>query len=261
MKKTGNIYTVFILVFLCLHSALHTHGFSYHTGILADSGRCPAIGSIKNGFNCVASFANDSKLIDFAVVNAAGSSKTNCYFRLRLSIDQSSCGNEILCTPTQLFYSPSKNIWVPALDLQVGDELLGMHSTVERIAYIEFVNKPLEVHTIEVKKNHNFFVGCRHHAVLTHNMLAPVSLWAGLSIAFGQGAAVGGGAGSFFGPVTIVGGIVIGGLVSVAVHSLWQSNFKYSLAFNAPGICEYKLKSNDAVYIDDNTCYFKPREL
>lgn len=98
------------------------------------------------------------------------------------------------------------------------------------------------------------------HAVLTHNMLAPVSVWAGLSIAFGQGAAVGGGAGSFLGPVTVVGGIVIGGLAGLAVHSLWRSNFKYSLTFNAPGICEYKLKSNDAVYVDADTCYFKPRE-
>ncbi|MBX9830708.1 hypothetical protein K2X40_02040 [Candidatus Babeliales bacterium] len=125
--------------------------------------------------------------------------------------------DDLLCTPAQEFYLPNSNNWVPACQLKVGDVLKSDSVGSVAIMRIEFVNQPLTVYTLEVSKYHNFFVG--KYFVLTHNMALPWEVTLGFSIPFGS-ACTGGRLGGFFGPVGIVGGAVIGGLVGLLAEKI-----------------------------------------
>lgn len=75
-------------------------------------------------------------------------------------------------------------------------------------------------------------------------MVAPIGFM-GLSVAFGSGATTGGAAGSFFGPITLVGGVVIGGLAGVIVYSCQSSNtFEYTLQFDSDAISHHLKNEN-----------------
>ena len=50
-------------------------------------------------------------------------SDTNCHVRITLYNTTTAQPDEILCTPTQEFFVPATNSWVPAYNLRVGDKL------------------------------------------------------------------------------------------------------------------------------------------
>jgi hypothetical protein len=159
-------------------------------------------------------------------IKAAGISKTNCSIRIRFD-DNSR--HDLTCTPSQEFYVATLNDWYPAYQLCAGDELLCAEGTVT-VAEAQCVKEPLTVYALEIKKAHTFFVG--HYAVLTHNVLIPWAATAGLGIAFGTGAATGGTAGSFFGPVTWIGCAVLGGIKIITD----DRRTHYHLHFNVDAI-------------------------
>jgi hypothetical protein len=256
--KKHTVFRLVIAIASLCSALLEAHGFGGSTGVRADSGRCMPIEAITRGFDWVASYALDSDTVVLASVAAAGKATTNCYFRITLRRDvHEQCESQIVCTPSQLFYLPERAQWVPAVALEVGDALLGLAQRHEIIEYIEFVAQPREVYILEVANHHTFFVGCSHHAVLTHNMLAPVGIWVGISIAFGEGAAFGGSAGSFLGPITCAGGIIIGGVVGILAHSICKPRFTYEVDFNVAGIHTYKLHNHDPIYLDHNTWQYR----
>lgn len=183
-------------------------------------------------------------------VKSAGESETNCYFRIEFDNNRS---NDIICTPTQEFYLSSTAQWIPAYKLKTGDILLSQYDKSIQITHVEFIKKPIKVYSLEIKKTHNFLVG--HDSVLTHNMILPMALSAGLGASFGSGAAIGGATGGFFGPITFAGGIVIGGLIGLAIKVLSDDNPipQYRLAFDTNTIdvflkneAEQKDKNDDA---------------
>jgi hypothetical protein len=179
----------------------------------------------------VSSFDFETDSICAYKVKAAGISKTNCYTRIRFDDDSH---HDITCTPSQEFYVTLLDDWYPAYQLCAGDELLCAEGTVS-IAEVQCVKEPLTVYALEVKKAHTFFVG--HYAVLTHNVLIPWAATAGLGIAFGTGAATGGTAGSFFGPITLIGCAALGGIIGCGIKIMTDDRRTYYyLHFNADAI-------------------------
>lgn len=150
----------------------------------------------------------------------------NCYFKLGFDWDK------ISCSPAQEFYLPEKEQWVPAYQLKVGDLLLTKDNKLVPLRSLEFVNESITIYLLEVADTHCFFVG--KHAVLTHNIAIEMSI--GFAVAFGQGAAAGATAGSFFGPVTVIGGLTVGGLVGLTVAVLRdrhkRTHYDYNFATN-----------------------------
>jgi hypothetical protein len=165
-------------------------------------------------------------------VRVVAHSQTNCYFEIGFEP-----GNQgkIQCTPDQEFYNAYTQNWVPAFQLRVGDSLLAKDYKIETISSMRFIKSSLRIYAIEVDNDHNYFVGSRF--ILTHNMALPIAGIFGLSASFGSGAAAGGTAGSFFGPVTFFGGAVIGGLVGVGFYAMsGRDNQEYGSFFNTGDI-------------------------
>ncbi len=227
-----------LLTFVLSDPLMYGHGFGGNT-LVRCNGHWKTIEQIHEWLpkkpTRVKSYYN-SHVAVIRGVKSAGSSVTNCYFKIGLAkffVD------EIICTPTQRFWMPKIKKWISAYKLRKGDVLLSDHKKLIPIADIRFVKRPLKVYALEIEGSHNYFVG--HHSIITHNMPLP-ALAAGLAIAFGEGAVAGGAAGSFFGPVTIVDGIAIGGLCGLSIQYFAGSREqpKYYLDFNADEIVKYR---------------------
>ena len=206
--------------------------------------------SRKHNRQSVASYDSYSGCLVQQRVKAGAESEANCYVKIGFD-DQRY--RDIVCTPTQEFYMPSSQTWMPAYVLKVGDTLLSQHDRLTKITYVEFIKQPIKVYSIEVKNTHNFFVG--YYSVLTHNIFIPIALGVGLGGSFGSGAAIGGATGGFFGPITFAGGIVVGGLIGIAIKVFSEDKPlpHYRLAFDVDLIDGYlkndneqKDKNNDA---------------
>ena len=231
MKKT---ILEFLFVILLIGSSLHGHGFGPYTLIKTEKSWksieqiCKSVG--KNKLEYVASYRDDSQdYCNVKCVKAVGEGETNCYYRIKLNED---ANNDILCTPSQAFYVVRENKWVFACELKKGDTLLAQYNNVVEIFDIEFIEESLNVYSLEVNDTHNFFVG--YYSVLAHNIMFPAVIF-GISGSFGAGAAAGGTAGSFFGPITLCGGIIIGGIVGVLANYIVGSKSKahqYQVAYD-----------------------------
>jgi hypothetical protein len=170
-------------------------------------------------------------------VRAARAGTTNCYVRIGLDekFKKDDMGN-ISCAPTQLFYVPDKNRWVPAYQLKVGDKLLSKCFYEKPITHIKFVKKPLDLYSIEVEEHHTYLVG--RHCVLTHNMAFPAVRLL-IEIPF-EMAAAGGASGSMFGPPGITFGVVVGGIVGLSL--MWkkppqgEKDPRYKLDYELEGL-------------------------
>lgn len=171
-------------------------------------------------------------------VRAAKAGSTNCYVRIGLDekFKKDDMGN-INCAPTQLFYLPDKNVWVPAYALKVGDRLLSKCIYARPITHIKLVKKPLDVYSIEVEEHHTYLVG--RHCVLTHNMAFPVVRML-IEIPF-EMAAAGGASGSMFGPPGVTFGVIVGGIVGLSL--MWKKpppedkeKARYQLEYDVDGI-------------------------
>ncbi|MGC2310347.1 MAG: polymorphic toxin-type HINT domain-containing protein [Candidatus Babeliaceae bacterium] len=156
---------------------------------------------------------------------------TNCYFKI--GFDEW-FNDDILCTPSQEFFVPDQQKWIPVCQLKVGDVLLNKYDQWLLITHMEFVPRPLKIYAIEVEHTHNYFVG--HHAILTHNIPIPWAFSIGLELAFGGSSTAGGilgmiGATSF----SMCGGVVIGGLVGLTIYALEKNGYpKLKFEFDIP---------------------------
>jgi hypothetical protein len=153
-----------------------------------------------------------------AKVKAATSGTTNCY--MRISLDKPS--DEIFCTPTQEFYLPASQEWVPAYKLKAGDTLLGNGKEYVHVLNLELLDETRTVYLLEIEGAHNYMVGT--HRVLTHNAAIPWDVTLSLWIAFGEGAAAGGTAGAWFGPVGIGVSAGIGGLLYFGWRAMYAKD-------------------------------------
>lgn len=149
-------------------------------------------------------------------VRAAGRSESNCYMQIGFDskyFSKEPSDDDLLCTPSQEFYIPAQDKWIPACQLKVGDELKSNSMGLKAITRIRLVDQHLSMYILEVEKYQNLFVG--KYFVLTHNTSLPwaVSIIFSLPFGAGGGASAGGKMGSYFGPTGIIGGIVIGGVI------------------------------------------------
>ena len=206
--------------------------------------------SIENSLK-VKCYNQDSFNSTHANLNVAGSSETNCYLKIGFDEDFK---NFIECTPTQEFYLIESKMWVPAYKLQAGALLFCDDFVGKEIVKIEFIKKTYKVYMLEIDKTHTFLVGS--DSVLTHNIPLPVGLLLTLGTSFGQGAVAGGSAGSFFGPLTIGAGIVVGGVIGItaAYISTDRKKAEYRIEFDVNGFEEY-IKANSALsnFTEKNT--------
>lgn len=244
-----------VFVLLMVANQLLSHGLGTKTPVHRDKIRQPIEHIFQNPSNkklSVSSYDFDTNMIVKSYIKTAGQSRSNCHFQI--SFDDNP-NNDIFCTPSQEFYDVNAHHWTPALQLRIGDELLSAHGKYA-ITSITFINKSLKVYALEVESTHNFFVG--PYAILTHNMLLPWALSAGLGISFGAGAAAGGTAGGCFGPITLVGGAVIGGIICAGIKMLTSnSKVKYALYFDTNTIEKfaktnvlYQENENSKILID-----------
>jgi hypothetical protein len=237
------------LLFFLLQSffLLEGHGFDGKTSIKRGSISWPIKqlydNPQKDNTLRVSSYDFETKSIHTHKIKAAGISKTNCYIRIRFDNNPT---HDITCTPSQKFYVASVDDWYHAYQLCTGDQLLCAEGTV-KVAEVQCIKEPLTVYALEVKKAHTFFVG--HYAILTHNMLVPWTVTAGLGIAFGTGATTGGTAGSFLGPVTCIGCAVLGGIIGCGIKIMTDDRrAHYQLCFDTDTVhdqCKYGVLYND----------------
>jgi len=255
---------MFIFGYIFTDIELNGHGFAQGTLIKSSNDGWWPIEQVcklshKHNRQSVASYDPHLKCLVNQQVKTGAESKTNCY--LRIEFDDYRC-HDILCTPTQEFYISSSDEWAPAYTLKSGDTLLSQHNRLTKITSITFIKQSIKIYSIEVKNTHNFFVG--YYSILTHNMFLPVALSIGLGGSFGSGAAMGGAAGGFFGPITFAGGIIVGGLIGIAIKIFSENKPlpHYRLAFEADVIDEY-LKNDNAQAPGkptENDGYFPPKK-
>lgn len=209
-------FSIFLIFFLQCASLL-AHGFSADTLVLLADNTWQQIGTlcsrVQKKHVSVATYNTTASFQTIASAIHGGYSRTNCYIRFGFDerFKHSQNYNEVVCTPTQEFYSATTLQWIPAYMLQVGDTLLCADNKTKTIAYVSLVKESLRVYTLQIKHTHTFFV--THHSLLTHNMVLPIAFNIGLSVP--MGAVSGGTAGSFFGPPTIIVGAAIGCFVGV----------------------------------------------
>jgi hypothetical protein len=252
--QTASLMLV-ILGMLFSHS-LHSHGFGHDTLVRTQGGwHDIRLISTSPYSEHRWIYAYDPFLTCVAGrVRAARKGSSNCYVRIGLDekFKKNDLGN-INCTPTQLFYLPDHNAWVPAYKLKVGDRLLSKCVYARPITHIKFVKKPLEVYSIEVEKHHSYLVG--RHCVLTHNMSWPAVRLL-LEIPF-ETAAIGGASGSVFGPPGVTFGLVVGGIVGLTF--MWkkpppgEKDPNYKLDYELEGLLkQFKPAATEDGNFDDS---------
>lgn len=228
----------FLLSLLADH-ALSAHGFASTTLIRSSKKHSwfiieqTAYRSKERKKQCVTSYDPDTASWTTKRVTGGAYATTNCYCRLSFDEDPH---NDIICSPTQLFYRFADAVWVPAYELKVNDLLLAEQGTHICLHNLVLVKEHLKLHTIQVEDTHTFLVGV--YGIVAHNMLVPVSAVVGLTVPFGV--EWGGAAGSFFGPPGIIGGIVIGGLLGCVIKSCTTNKVReYQLVFDPAKIQQH----------------------
>lgn len=218
MKRFGVSFFIFKSI------VLWGHGFGVHTQVRLEGHAWQQIGTIcqrilKENI-AIASYDTNSLTHTTARVIRGGRSQTSSYVRFGFEerFKNSQHHNELACTPTQEFYGATMQGWIPAYMLKVGDELLCANGVKKVVAYVQLINKPIAVFTIEVEETHTFFV--THHSLLTHNMILPIAFSVGLSVPFG--ASAGGVAGSFFGPVSFFIGAAAGCVIGLLAKIVYE---------------------------------------
>lgn len=203
-----------VFVLLAGNIQLQGHGFSAYTLVRSDEDDCwrhisTLVELHPEHEQFVTAYDRTSKKKFRAKIKSAAQRKANCYFRLGFEEDY--FNNDVLCTPDQEFYKDGK--WIPAFKLSVGDVLLCKDNKLKKITNMEFVKESIDIYQIYIEQYHTYFVG--RHCVLTHNTSLPILVQATIEIAMAEGAAVGGAAGSFFGPVSYTFGAGIGGVLGL----------------------------------------------
>lgn len=177
---------------------------------------------------------------------------SNCYFNIYIKNESTP---NIVCTPSQEFFCITTSRWIPAYSLKEKDFLLSEYGEPVEIGLVELIQKPIHVFSIEIADTHTFFVGKK--GLLTHNMVLP-AMALSFSIPFGEGAALGAAAGSFFGPLTLVGGFVFGGLLGLIYYASKKNPEipTYQLTFDPVSIKKFRQENTYG-----NTWVDVPNEL
>lgn len=217
-----NLFKLLLLNTVVLFSSqLTAHGFGSQTMVKLVRPYAEEWQTIKQIYDTTVSlnlkaksYNPKSNVWSYQSVKIAGTSKANCYIRIRVD---KSIVNLIECTPSQEFYEKKLQRWLPACQLHVGNSLLrdnsdGRGDSIE-IVDIELVSRPLSVYIIEIANTHTFLV--TGLSILTHNdFLTPTLLYAAGEGVFGTSLGVAA-TGSLFGPLGTASGFVIGGLIAV----------------------------------------------
>ena len=248
MKSAINLYILLLLPILSFKINIDPHGFGQGTYIRIYDQKIDAYRSIEQIYENeienlrVKSYYPESLKQSYQTIKVAGKSKSNCFIRISFNINNS-YKNFIECSPIQEFFVIESQKWTPAYLLSTGDTLFAENETGKIITKIEFIKAPSNVYTLEINNTHTFCVG--NDAILTHNIPLPIGALLTIGVSFGQGAAAGGTAGSFFGPVTIGAGIVVGGIIGIAAACFTRDKTKaeYRFEFDANKI-EAHLKDN-----------------
>jgi hypothetical protein len=121
--------------------------------------------------------------------------------------------------------------------LRIGDLLLCDGGQTIEVADITLINKPLKVYTLEVRDTHTFLVTER--SIVAHNMLVPVATAIGFSVPLHIGCD-GASLGALMGPVGLVGGVVIGGVIGYLINACIKSTIaEYELSFKPRAIATF----------------------
>jgi hypothetical protein len=253
------LFIIYSVSFVVVHHVIYGHGFASGTLVQLNNGSYQTIHTI-----CSHALHNTVLVLSYDAniscntnqhVKIGRRSKSNCYIRLGFDIGFNGVSHDdIVCTPMQEFYVPKIDQWVPAYMLKRGDALLTKNMNAKPIAYIQFVPEPLRIYTLEIENSHTFFVG--KYSVLTHNMFLPIAASLGFTVPFGSVAT--GTAGSFFGPVGMIGGIVLGGVVSIVIKTFYENRI---LSYKTPTYNIASIKThchNSARYNEGTTLTKKP---
>lgn len=221
-------------------TTLNGHGFGPRTLIQLSNGSQKCIysiclDSIHKQISVASYDGHNSTSID-KPLKIGKKSKANCHIILGFDDE---CDADIVCTPIQEFYIPGNQSWTSAYMLKIGDALLTKDMTTKIVQHKRFIPNSIKIYMIEVDDSHTFFVG--KYGVLTHNIFLPLAASLGFSVPFGSVAT--GTAGSFFGPIGLVGGVIFGGIVSVAIKALYENH-----------IHSYKTPAYNTTYIE-NYCH------
>lgn len=264
---TSFIFYLILAPFIFYPAQLYGHGLGESTLVKVRHG-ARSIEEISTGVSKnkkIISYKLSKNRCSTGYIRSAGKSETNCYMRISFNTYANvnkTCDTDILCTPAQEFYVREQNRWVPAYQLKASHKLLSASTELKTVTNIEFIKQPLIVYVLEVEKHHNFFVG--KHFVLTHNTALPWQCSLIFSIPFGAGggAAAGGQAGSYLGPVGIVGGIIIGGVLGWAAEKYVNQDqlHHYAAIFDVDVINAY-LKGNNNSQQSNNPIEVNDSEL
>jgi hypothetical protein len=219
-KKT--IFTLYIGYFLFLTCISYGHGFGPDTLVELSTSSHRTIHAL-----CLEALHNTISILTYDMQNSCicnqdikigKKSKSNCYIKLGFG-KQFNISEDILCTPSQEFYVPAMEQWLPAYEIQPGNGLTASNGTIQQVTYKEFVPKSHRVYMLEIEKTHIFFVS--KYSILTHNIFLPAAAFVGVSVPFGSVAATA--IGSFFGTIGMVAGFTLGGLVGVAIKTIYEN--------------------------------------
>ena len=181
----------------------------------------------------VASWDDTQSLWHRAGVRAVGHAHINRAITISFDNDNQ---HDLTCSPSQSFYNLNTQCWVPAYQLKTGGQLLCQSEQSVCVHTVVCHKKRTTTYLLEIKKTHTFCVG--HYRVLTHNTPLAYAVMLGLTGSFGSGAAAGGATGSFFGPITAIGGFMLGGIVMVGASCLLNRGKiqRYDMLFNTHDI-------------------------
>lgn len=219
-----SIKKIILSSFLFIYCISYGHGFRFNTPVLLCDGSWQTIHTI-----CLHALHHTISVPSYDIhafcntnqyVKTGKRSKSNCYIRLSFDANfNDTTDDDIVCTPMQEFYVPVLRQWIPAYMLKPGDALLTKNMIAKPITYKKFVPESLRIYTLEIQESHTFFVG--KHSILTHNIILPIATSFGFTIPFGSVAT--GTVGSFFGPIGVMGGIVLGGIIGIVTKAIYEN--------------------------------------
>ena len=229
-----SVQNIIPILFISFPFTIMSHGFGQQTLIHLDNNSAKNIHSIcldalRQKISVASHNISNSHPIN-KFITKVKQSTANCYIKLGFDFQES---DDILCTPVQEFYLPTLSKWIPAYMLKPGDALLTKNMTIKYLKHKKIVPSPLKIYMLEIDGSHTFFVG--KHGILTHNIFLPAAAYLGFTVPFGSVAA--GTAGSFLGPIGVVGGIIIGGIASIAIKAIYEHHIqsyktpKYNISF------------------------------
>ncbi len=245
--KIGKMY-VFVLLILAYSQFLSSHGFAQNTLIVLsdESAKLPIQNISQNFFlgqkTFVATYKEKSKKWKFKNVQAVAFCDSCAFLQLNF-INRKKVVDTIKCSPLQLFYRLNDSKWISAAELRVGDTLLCKDNATVRLQSNVYVEKPIKLFIIEVKKHHTFAVGSAK--ILTHNMFIPLAATMGMAVPFDV-VCTAGSLGCMFGPVTFCCSVAVAGIAAAVAYQCSKSkHIDFALISKKPGCFEMQpIKDN-----------------